>query len=999
MTRFGLPVTGIVTIVGMALAGLTVISLTGLLDDFADHTLDDVNRVLAGGLATGCLLHTWRPAARGPAGDRNWRLLLAGGTGIWTTTQLIGHHVGSPALADAGRLVLPVLALPALALPALGLPALVLPALRTAPSRRSTLRRSSHRPSPHRHRPAEKAGRPFAQVVFALDTIVVIGSLFLLFWVTSLRSAVREGALQLTASLADLALVVLVLLIALFRTPDRARSRDHAPDHTPAPALLGFGLVAVAVADSHAGRPATPVAQTLIDLTVLAGLVLVAGGALTDTRPRHPGNPPGTTPSKTPSTTPGTAPLDRLFHRLPYLPLTLASFLVAGQLLTRSTLDPVETALATALVVAVVLRQLSTGLDNVRLVAELRESQDRLRAQAFHDSLTGLPNRALFDQRLRHAIRGGRPLGLLFCDLDDFKAVNDRLGHTVGDDLLRAVGDRLRDCVGPGDTVARLGGDEFAVLMEDATEGPDVIGRRILASVGKPFQLTHHGQEARVRVGASVGVAVLDRVAPDASPESLLAGVDQAMYAAKRRGKNQLVTFRTGSGDRTGQDRYLPLFDPAAPPEQTVPEQQRAQDAAPPPPVGSPAPPPGLPRVMDPQTGPIPRPGSRPVTGGLTTPAAVYRASGQARPEPPRPVPSPEDAKEAEKEKLVAATQRDTERWMAEYEESERRASERNAAQMRAFEALQIEAEVRAGTRPEAEIIPFSRATELKQKARPSAGAIASSSVDAVDPDDPDGPTDDTLERAEQLATLSLDHIDVLYRPVIDLKTGKLQALSSTVRWRHPVHGLMTPDSLMAAAEHAGLRRALEERLFDAICHDIALLRKAPAWDTLTAHVPLNASYITDERLAIVVERTLRRHELPGRALVLHLTETRPVNDLPAAAGILGRITDLGVGIGLDAFGSGPSGLGLLTHLPIGSIVLDESLTTADPQSRAARVLAGTIAMTPGLDLLLIADGVDHQEQADRLGGLGVHQGQGPLYGQPVPLPELDLRRLPTTPA
>nr|WP_269326791.1 bifunctional diguanylate cyclase/phosphodiesterase [Kineosporia mesophila] len=889
------------------------------------------------------MLYARPPAARVRGGDRSWRLLLAGGTGIWTTTQLIGHHLGSPALTVTGRL----------ALPALALPALILPALRPAPPR-----------PPHRHRPAEPTDRPFHEVVGALDTVVVISSLFLLFWVTTLRATLRTGALDLIAALADLVLVALVLLTARFRSLDRAQT----------PSLLGLGLVTLAVADSHVGRPAAPAVPNLLDLVLLTGLGLIAAGALTDASPRRPGV---------------TLP-DRFFHRLPYLSLILASVLVAGQLLSRSALDPVETVLATALVVAVVLRQLFTGLDNVRLVAQLRESQDRLRAQAFHDSLTGLPNRALFDQRLRHAIRGGRPLGLLFCDLDDFKAVNDRLGHTVGDDLLRAVGDRLRDCVGPGDTVARLGGDEFAVLMEDATEGPDVIGRRILASVGKPFQLTHHGQEARVRVGASVGVAVLDRVAPDASPESLLAGVDQAMYAAKRRGKNQLVTFRTGSGDRTGQDRYLPLLDPAAPPEQPVPEQQRAEDAAPTPVVGSPTPPPGLPRLMDPPTGPIPRPGSRPVTGGLTTPAAVYRASGQARPEPPRPVPSPEDAKEAEKEKLVAATQRDTERWMADYEESERRESERNAAEMRAFEALQIEAEVRAGTRPEAEIIPFGRAAELKQKARESAGATTSSSVDAVD---------ETLERADQLATLSLDHIDVLYRPVLDLKTGKLQALSSTVRWRHPVHGMMAPDSLMAAAEHAGLRRALEERLFDAICHDIALLRKAPAWDTLTAHVPLNASYITQERLVIVVERTLRRHELPGSALVLHLTETRPVNNLTSAASVLDRITALGVGVGLDAFGAGASGLGLLTHLPIGSIVLDESLTTADPDSRAARVLAGTIAMTPGLDLLLIADGVDHQEQADRLSALGVHQAQGPLYGQPVPLPELDLRRLLTAPS
>ncbi|MBT0772476.1 bifunctional diguanylate cyclase/phosphodiesterase [Kineosporia sp. J2-2] len=878
-----------------------------------------VIQFLAGALATTCLLVT---CGRVSAPDRAWRLPLACGTALWSAGQLLsGLGPGSPA-TPLGRLAgLAVLALPVCALAAL--------------SRLPTVSRL-----------------PAGGVVSVLDTTVITGSLFVLTWVTAL------GAATPAQPLADLVLVICVVLLARFRAPLNPRAL----------AGIGYGLVLIAVADTghrHLERLGTTGgAVALLHTTALvAGALLIAHGALAGPSGQQDGQQDG-------------GP-ERALRLLPYLPLSGAALVLAGQLVGGVRIGPVESVVAVALGGIVVLRQFFTGLDNVRLVRELRESQDRLREQAYQDSLTGLANRALFDQRLRRAIRGGRPLGLIFCDLDDFKAVNDRLGHNAGDDLLRAVADRLRGCVRPADTIARLGGDEFAVLIEDASQPADVIGRGILAAVGRPFLVPHHDGRTRVRVGASVGVAVLDRVAPDTSPESLLAGVDQAMYVAKRRGKNQLVTFRHGAPAEPGQDRYLPLFDPAAPRHTTEF-----------PITGSTPPPPGLPRVMDPQTGPIPRPGS-------LTPAARYRASGQARPGPPRPQLSEADEKAEEKDRLVAATIRSAQRVAAEFEalekESERREAEQAAAARRALEALGIEAEVRAGTRAEAEVIPLSRATGIlreKKRRAQEAAAVPGESEPESEPDTA------ALEHAEQLATLSSDHIDVLYRPVLGLTSGSLVGLSTSVRWRHPVHGVIDAGPLMAAAEQAGLRTPLEERLLDSICADIALLRRAPDWDALVAHVPLSARYITDERLTTVVERTLRRRELPGEALVLHLTETGPVPDLDAAAAVLERVRALGVGIGLDAFGAAPAGLGLLTRLPVGTLTLHESLGSADPGSRAATVLSGTLAMAAGLDLTLIADGVRDQAQADRLGELGVGQAQGPLYGEPVPLPDLDLVRI-----
>jgi diguanylate cyclase (GGDEF)-like protein len=158
---------------------------------------------------------------------------------------------------------------------------------------------------------------------------------------------------------------------------------------------------------------------------------------------------------------------------------------------------------------------------------------ERLHHQAFHDSLTGLPNRALFRDRVRHALeRSRRDLGrpaLLFIDLNEFKEINDALGHEAGDRVLAQVGQRMRLCLRASDTVARLGGDEFAILIEDAQGADDVaetVGR-VHRSLADPISVSG----ASVRVRASVGVA-LGELNNDV--DDLLRNADAAMYEAKR---------------------------------------------------------------------------------------------------------------------------------------------------------------------------------------------------------------------------------------------------------------------------------------------------------------------------------------------------------------------------------------------------------------------------------------------------------------------------------
>ncbi len=165
---------------------------------------------------------------------------------------------------------------------------------------------------------------------------------------------------------------------------------------------------------------------------------------------------------------------------------------------------------------------------------------DDVAHEAFHDSLTGLPNRALFLDRLSFAVarasRSGKPVGVLFIDIDDFKTVNDSLGHRAGDELLRAVASRLKGCLRPSDTIARLGGDEFAVLVEEIDDAADAAtaAGRMLDSLADPIAV--EGRE--VYVGASVGIA-----AGPEDAETLLRDADLAMYRAKAEGKGRYRAY------------------------------------------------------------------------------------------------------------------------------------------------------------------------------------------------------------------------------------------------------------------------------------------------------------------------------------------------------------------------------------------------------------------------------------------------------------------------
>ena len=230
---------------------------------------------------------------------------------------------------------------------------------------------------------------------------------------------------------------------------------------------------------------------------------------------------------------------------MPYVVLAGSLGFMTWQIAATNAVSRVELTLFVVVVLLVFLRQFLTVQDNERLARALTRGEEEVRFQAFHDPLTGLANRALFIDRTTHALelhrRDQRPLAICFLDLDGFKAVNDRLGHSAGDDLLIEVARRLREALSEAETVARFGGDEFAVLLEDQPH-PMAVASELLGRLRAPFLVEGH----TVSVLASVGVARVGMFDRTPTVDDVLLHADLAMYVVKQRGGADVLLHTAG---------------------------------------------------------------------------------------------------------------------------------------------------------------------------------------------------------------------------------------------------------------------------------------------------------------------------------------------------------------------------------------------------------------------------------------------------------------------
>jgi diguanylate cyclase (GGDEF)-like protein len=506
------------------------------LGDTAVLVISDGGQLAAAVLgAAGCAV-----AARRTAGPRRraWSWLSAGigswaaGQTVWSYYEVVlGREVPFPSAADVGFVIFPLAA-------AVGLVTWL----------------------------GTQSDQLVARGRDVLDGALIACSLLVLSWVTTLGSVVADGgdplplALSLAYPIGDLILGTLVLI---------ALARGRGAERTTL-AVLALGLGGLALSDSAYVYLVSAGAYSSADLISsgwLIGFLLVGAAGLT-AQPELSDSRPGSKPAQDRWAEHRPAPRPSLLRLgLPYVPLLAAGTTLCVNLVNAPSTPTLDLLLGLLLVVIVMTRQFLAMTENQRLLLELAVAHDQLEHHALHDSLTGLANRVLFADRLdRVLLQPDARVSVLFCDLDDFKVVNDQRGHEGGDAFLRQVAQRLLECVRVTDTVARLGGDEFAILLESAGDSAQVADR-VVASMREPVDIDGH----QVGTSISVGIAHYEGVAPPPPPAErrrtsrrrlrtpspvvmvgaaerestalrLLRHADTAMYQAKGAGKSRVVT-------------------------------------------------------------------------------------------------------------------------------------------------------------------------------------------------------------------------------------------------------------------------------------------------------------------------------------------------------------------------------------------------------------------------------------------------------------------------
>lgn len=518
--------------VGVLLLAALACALRALPVGPADRgPIDNVAQLAAALIATAACLGA---GSRTRGRSRTVWVLLGVGCGSWATGQLywtvaemLGHETPFPSAADLGFLVLPLLAATALA---------VVP---TEP--------------PRLH------GRDL------LDGVSLGLALSMLSWTTCLSAILGSPLLDTTERVVLLfypAADVVALTVGILAIARSVVNRGSL-------VLVALGLASLAAADSwfaYLVAEGTYASGNMTGTGWICGFALIAAAGL-----RQPETQDGVLllPGKDEVRLRREAGLARAgadgLYFLPFGPLAVAS---TALLFFRGVdrVGAVDLTMIGAAAAVALVRQYLTMRDNRLLAEELAARQRALQHQATHDPLTGLANRTLFVARVEAAVeqhrREGVPFAVLFCDLDDFKGVNDGLGHATGDRLLTMVAGRLKRALRGVDCLARLGGDEFAVLVQassQARRAPDVAGGIRLPD---PLDEVGSGAVARrlrevmepaftvcsrqVRVGVSVGAAAVGRDDETPTADTLLSRADIAMYSAKRAGRREPVLYREG---------------------------------------------------------------------------------------------------------------------------------------------------------------------------------------------------------------------------------------------------------------------------------------------------------------------------------------------------------------------------------------------------------------------------------------------------------------------
>ncbi|GAB3706397.1 EAL domain-containing protein [Amycolatopsis oliviviridis] len=227
------------------------------------------------------------------------------------------------------------------------------------------------------------------------------------------------------------------------------------------------------------------------------------------------------------------------------------------------------------------------------------------------------------------------------------------------------------------------------------------------------------------------------------------------------------------------------------------------------------------------------------------------------------------------------------------------------------------------------------------------------------------------------------------YQPVVDIESGEMVAVEALLRWKHPAHGTISPAEFIPLAEESDLINLIGKHVLRTTTREIARRRDQLGID-LNLKVNLSARQLDDPHLVPTVQDALRTTGLPPHALTLEVTESALMRDQAAAAEVLASLRDLGVSLAIDDFGTGYSSLAQLQRLPLDTLKIDRTFVTGIAESRdAAAIVKSIIAMAHAVDLIVVAEGVEDEEQLAVLRELRCDQAQGFHLGRPAPPDEL----------
>ena len=446
---------------------------------------------------------------------------------------------------------------------------------------------------------------------------------------------------------------------------------------------------------------------------------------------------------------------------------------------------------------------------------QLAEMNALLESLATLDPLTHLPNRRLLLDRLQKALpageRAGRYGAVMFIDLDNFKTLNDTLGHDIGDTLLQQVAQRLHECVRISDTVARIGGDEFIVMLESLSETPfeaasqtEAVGHKILAMLNQPYQMA----TSNYQISASIGATLFNGNLQTA--EELLRQGDIAMYQAKKSGRNALR-----------------FFDP------------RMQE--------------------------------------------VVNARALL---------------EAELRKAIIEGQ-----FQLHYQ-------------------IQVQG---------------------LQKGVQEHGTLRPSGAEAL------------------------------------------------IRWIHPTHGIVAPNTFIALAEETGLILPIGHWVLDTACAQLHAWQNDPLTSELVLAVNVSARQFVQADFVVQVLSVIQRHEINPNRLKLELTEGLLLDNIDETIAKMNQLNEIGVQFSLDDFGTGYSSLQYLKRLPLSQLKIDQSFVhDIEFDSSDLAIVSTVIAMANSLNLNVIAEGVETEAQFRLLLANGCLHYQGYLFGKPLAIAEFE---------